>query len=156
MNGINRLSLQISVNSLHLSIINGITRLMIDGVNRLIHGPNRLVDGVNWLMLVSCGTNLIVGQLWHEAYFWLAVARVSFWVSCGTNLIGRISELSKKQNNRIDLDVLLPEDLWILNLSSTWLIFFSQMMHFLLPDDLFFDQSICDSSMRSENFVLTR
>ena len=39
------------------------------------------------LLLVRCGTNLIVGQLWHETYGWFVVARILLVISCDTNLI---------------------------------------------------------------------
>ena len=38
-------------------------------------------------MLVNCGTNLIVGILWHECYFWYWLARTLLLVFCGKNLI---------------------------------------------------------------------
>ena len=52
---------------------------------------NRMINGINRLMLVtsSCGTNLIAGQLWHESYYWLAVARTLLLVFCGASLIGQ-------------------------------------------------------------------
>ena len=49
----------------------------------------RLIDGLNRLMLVSCGPDLIVGQLWHESYCWYSVARILLLVFCGTNLIAQ-------------------------------------------------------------------
>ena len=38
-------------------------------MHRLINALNRLVNGINRLMLVRCGTNLIVGILWLESYW---------------------------------------------------------------------------------------
>ena len=40
-------------------------------MNGLMQLINRL------LLLISCGTNLVVGSLWHESCCWLAAARIS-------------------------------------------------------------------------------
>ena len=51
------------------------------------------VDSINpltvarTLLLVSCGTNIIVGQLWQESYCWLAVAQNALLLGCGTDII---------------------------------------------------------------------
>ena len=38
---------------------------------------NRLINGMDRLMLVvSCGTNVIVGQLWHNSDCWYSAARI--------------------------------------------------------------------------------
>ena len=72
-------------------IMNCIVRQM-NGMLRFMKGMNRLIDGINRLISVSivigylvfvarllfsiCGTNLILGQLWHGLFCWSAVAWV--------------------------------------------------------------------------------
>ena len=71
-------------NTVHV-LTNGIQQLFVSF--SVINGINRLINCINKLMLVSCGTNLVVGMLWHESHCWYSVARMFVLVNGVTKII---------------------------------------------------------------------